>query len=120
MTAKLLATLAATTITESYDDLLPEIKAAQETDCLATEIRPTLVHVSTTDESQWRPIHGALTYRRRIYVPAVLRSRVTSLFHDNPESGHFGALKSSELVLQDFYWPAMESEIRKYVAGCKS
>jgi hypothetical protein len=32
MTAKLRATLAATTITESYDDLLPEIKAAQETD----------------------------------------------------------------------------------------
>jgi hypothetical protein len=43
MMAKLLATLAATTITESYDDLLPEIKAAQETDFLATEIRPTLV-----------------------------------------------------------------------------
>jgi hypothetical protein len=32
MTAKLLATLAATTITETYDDLLPEIKAAKKTD----------------------------------------------------------------------------------------
>jgi hypothetical protein len=119
MTAKLLATLAATTITESYDDLLPEIKAAQETDFLATEIRPTLLDVSTADESQWRSTDGALTYERRIYVPAALRSRVTSLFHDNPESGHFGALKTAELVSQDFYWPAMESEIRKYVAGCE-
>jgi hypothetical protein len=53
MTVKLLATLAATTITESYDDLLPEIKEAQETDFLATEILPTLVDVSTADESQW-------------------------------------------------------------------
>jgi hypothetical protein len=59
--AKLLATLAATTIAESYDDLLPEIKAAQETDFLATEIQPTLVDVLTADESQWRSIDGTLT-----------------------------------------------------------
>jgi len=119
MTAQLLATLAATIITESYDDLLPEIKAAQETDFLATAIRPTLVDVSTGDESQSRSIDGALTYERRKYVPAALRSRVTSLFHCNPESGHFGALKTDELVSRDFHWPAMDSDIRKYVAGCK-
>jgi len=64
MTAKLLATLAATTITESHDDLLPEIKAAQETDFLATEIRPALVDGSTTEENQLRSIDGALTWRR--------------------------------------------------------
>jgi len=54
MTATLLATLAATTITESHDDLLPEIKAAQETDFLATEIRQILFNGSTADNSQWR------------------------------------------------------------------
>jgi hypothetical protein len=53
MTAKLLATLAATTITKSYDDLLSGIKAAQETDLLDTEIRPTLADESTGDECQW-------------------------------------------------------------------
>jgi len=52
-------------------------------------------------------------------VPAALRSRVTSLFHNNPESGQFGALMTAELVSRDFYWPAMKSEIRKYVAGCE-
>ena len=98
LTAKLLAILAATTITELYRHLLPEIKTAQETDFLATEIRPTLVDVSTTDESQWRSIDGALTYERRIYVPTALRSRVISLAHDNPESGHLGALKTAQLV----------------------
>ena len=118
MTAKLLATLAATTITKSYDDLLRKIKAAQETDFLATEIRPTLVNVLTADESQRRSIDGDLTYERRIYVPTALPSRVTSHFHDNHESGHFGALNTAELVSRDLYWPAMESEIRKYVAGC--
>jgi hypothetical protein len=117
MMAMLLATLAASTMTESYDDLQPEIKAAQETDFLATEIRPTLVDVSTADEGQWRAINGAPTNERRIHMPAALRSRVTSLIHDNPESGHFGAQQTAELVSRDIYWPAMESEIRKYIAG---
>jgi hypothetical protein len=119
MKAKILATLAATTITESDDDLQPEIKAAQETDFLATEILPTWVEFSTSDESQLRSIDGALTYERRICVPAALCSRVISLFHDNPKSGHLGALNTAQLVLRDFYWPAMESETRKYVAGCE-
>jgi hypothetical protein len=79
MMAKLLATSAATTITKSDDDLLPEIKAPQETDCLATEIRPTSVDVSTADESQWRSINRAMNYERRIYVHSSLLSRVTSL-----------------------------------------
>ena len=40
-------------------------------------------------------------------------------FHDNPESGHFGALKTTELVSRDFNWPAMESHIRRYVSSCE-
>ena len=42
-----------------------------------------------------------------------------SLFHDNPESGHFGALKTTELVARDFYWQAMDSRVRKYGIGCE-
>jgi len=44
---------------------------------------------------------------------------VISLFHDNPESGHFGALKTTELVSRDCYWPAMDSGVRMYVSGCE-
>lgn len=61
MTAKLLATLAATTNTESFGDLLPQTKAAQETDLSATIIWPTLVDVSIADGSQWGSIDGGLT-----------------------------------------------------------
>jgi len=119
MTGRLLATLAAATITESYGDLLSDIKAVQQTDFLATEIQPILVDVSTADKSQWISIDLASTYDRRIYVPAALCSSVTSLTNDNPKSGHFGALKPAELISRDFYWPAMKSEIRKYIASCK-
>jgi len=38
-------------------------------------------------------------------------------FHDNPEYGHFGALRMAELVSRDFYWPSIHATIRKYVAG---
>jgi len=48
-----------------------------------------------------------------------LRGRVISLFHDNPESGHFGALKTPELASRDFYWPAMDSHVRRCVSGCE-
>jgi hypothetical protein len=54
MRATLLATLVAMTISESYDDLLPEIMAAQETNVSAIELRPTLVDISTVDDSHWR------------------------------------------------------------------
>jgi hypothetical protein len=96
VTAKLLPTLAATTITELCDDLLPDIKAAQETAILVTEIEPSLVDVSTACWSQWRSIYRARTYERRIYMPTELRRPVTSLFHNNPESGYCVALKTAE------------------------
>jgi hypothetical protein len=92
MSPALLATLAVTTITETYVDLLPEIKTAMDTDFLATEIWPTLGDVSTADKSQWRSIDGAQTNGWRMYVPTGLRSRVTGLFNKIPESGHFRAL----------------------------
>jgi len=54
MTAKILPTLAATTITESYGDIIPRIMTTQETDFWASKIHSTMVNDSTADESQWR------------------------------------------------------------------
>jgi len=47
-----------------------------------------------------------------------LHSKVISLFHNNPESGHFGALKTTELTSRDINWPALDATVRKYIAGC--
>src|SRR5689334_5865240 len=62
----------------------------------------------------WSTIDGALAYEGRMYVPKdeELRSRIISFFHDPPESGHFGALRTAELASREFYWPYMESSIR--------
>jgi len=122
-----IARLLATTTVQPYDHLLLAIKAAQGTDSLAISNKLKItdtpiignLEAKIAGESQWRLIAGALNYEGRIYVPEALQSKVISLFHDNPESGHFGALTTAELVSRDFDGPAMDATIRKYVAGCE-
>ena len=130
-TARLLATLLTNTV-ELYDDLLQETKTAQAIDALAADVKrrivgspivdiPDLQRIDGLEEdssNEWKVTTGVLTYEGRIYVPKddLLRNEVISLVHDNPESGHFGALKTAELVFRDFYWPAMEAILRKSIA----
>jgi len=133
-TAQLLATLAATT-DEPYNVLLPEIKAPQAIDALAADVKhkivgtpivdiPDLQSIDELEEESTKECNvtaGVLTYERWIYVPQddLLCNKVISLFHDNPESGHFRALKTSELVSRDFHRPAMDPTVRQYIAGCE-
>jgi hypothetical protein len=133
-TTRLLATLAATTV-EPYNDLIQEIKAAQAIDALAADMKykiigtpivdiPDLQRIDQLEEestNKWKVTAGVLTHEGRIYVPKdnLLRNKVIRLFHNNPESGHFGPLKTADLVLRDFHWPAMDVTIRKYIAGCE-
>jgi len=125
----------ATNTVEPHDDLLQEIKTAQAIDELAADVKRRIVSPPIVDipdlqrmdeleedlSNDWNVTTGVLTYEGRIYVPKddLLRNQVISLFHDNPESCHFGALKTTELVSRDFYWPAMDASVRKYMAGCE-
>jgi len=120
------ARLLAMVSVEPYDDLMPASIAAQPSHPWAADAsaklvdRPMIEGRDTAKQvSQWTVVAGILTYEGRIYVPAVdsLRGKVISLFHDNPESGHFGALKTTGLVSRDFYWPVMDSCVRKYVSS---
>jgi len=113
---------------DPYDDHMAAIIAAQASDLLAVNVSAKLVDrpmIDSTDtakeENQWKVVWGVWTYEWRIYVPAIdsLRGKVLSLFHNIPESGHFGALKTPELVSRNFYWPVMDTCVRKYVSGCE-
>jgi len=121
-TARLLATLAVTTV-EPFSDLLPAIKAAQNTDPLVTDMKNKIGgqdgSKNKDTDMKWKVSAGALTFEGRIYVPEALRNQVISLFHQNPESGHFGAHRTAELVSRDFYWLGLHTTVRKYVAGCE-
>jgi len=133
-TAQLLATVAATTI-EPYDDLLREIKTALPIDALAANVKHRIVSSPIVDirdlqrideleeesSNEWKVTTGVLTYKGRINVPKddLRCNKVISHFHDNPESGHFRALKPAELVPRDFHWPTMDATVQKYIIGCK-
>jgi hypothetical protein len=110
-------------------DLLAEITEAQGTDQLAMDVLRKIASKHVTEHvtqdaattEDWTVSAGALTHEGRVYVPDSpgLRARVTALHHDNPESGHFGALKTAELISRNFYWPALPTSVRQYIAGCE-
>jgi len=118
----------ATIPVEPYNDIMAAIIPAKAFYSLAADVSAKLVDRPVADdtdtaeeESQWKVVAGALTYEGRISIPAIdhLHGKVTSIFHENPESGHFGALKTTELVGRDFCWSAMDSHVCKYVSGWK-
>jgi hypothetical protein len=100
-----LATLAVITV-EPFCDLLSALMAAQDTDPLATDMKNKMggqVRSKNKDPAmQWKLSRGALTFEGKIYVPEALRNQEISLFHDNPESDLFGALRTAELVSRDY------------------
>ena len=69
--------------------------------------------------NEWKVTAGVHSYEERIYLPKddLLWNKVISLFHDNPESGHFGSLQTAYIVSRHFHWLAMEATVRKYTAG---
>jgi len=93
-TARLLATLATTTV-EPYDDLLQEIKTAQAIDALGADVKCRIVSTPIVDipdpqrideleedsSNEWKATAGVLAYEGRIYVPKndLLRNKVISL-----------------------------------------
>jgi hypothetical protein len=71
--------------------------------------------------NEWKVTTGVLTYEGRISVlkDDLLHNKVISLFHHNPESDHFGALKTAKLVSRDFCWTAMDATVQEYIPGCE-
>ena len=58
----------------------------------------------------------------KVYVPKddILRAEIIRLYHDTPVGGHGGQWKMVELVTQNFWWPGVTKEVKRYVEGCNS
>lgn len=50
----------------------------------------------------------------QLVVPTKLRVTVLRIAHDSLMAGHMGTRKTSDRVVQAFYWPGINSDIRKY------
>ena len=120
--------VASATVKKFRENLMTRIKSCQEKDALANNIQTQIKSASDishlqygTSLSTWSTIDGALAYEGRIYIPKddELRSHIISLFHDPPESGHFGTLRTMEIISCDFYWSGMEGTVKRYVMACE-
>ncbi|KAK7471546.1 hypothetical protein BaRGS_00035826 [Batillaria attramentaria] len=54
----------------------------------------------------------------QVVVPLSLRPAILRLDHDHPVTGHMGVKRTLERARQDFYWPGMESDVRRYCQTC--
>ena len=54
-----------------------------------------------------------------IVAPKVMRNVIMQLGHSQFYSGHFGAFKTHQRILEDAWWPNMFANIREYIQNCK-
>lgn len=55
---------------------------------------------------------------RQLVVPRKLRPKVLSVGHDTPMAGHLGQRKTRERVWQEFYWPGVVGDVKRYCMSC--
>ena len=54
----------------------------------------------------------------RILLPRVYRTNIMKKLHDDPTSGHLGYERTKDKVLERFYWPNADRDIRHYCEAC--
>ena len=68
----------------------------------------------------WSDHDGVLKYEGRLYIPPVraIREELLKRYHDDPYAGHFGALRTTELLKRRYHWPSMGDDVATYVKSC--
>ena len=56
--------------------------------------------------------------RRRLFIPVSMRLRLLNHFHGAPLQGHAGRNKTIGKLCRRFYWPAMSTDVAKWVRSC--
>lgn len=55
---------------------------------------------------------------KQLLVPTKFRSAVLRLAHDSIIGGHLGTRKTADRVKSSFYWPGLESSVKRYCQSC--
>ena len=56
--------------------------------------------------------------QNKLVVPARLVPCVLRLAHDLPVAGHMGVARTKEKILQSFYWPSVNADVKLYCRSC--
>jgi transposase InsO family protein len=66
---------------------------------------------------EWYDSRGRLE-KDLLVVPRRIRSKVMEAAHDGEVAGHYGERPTGVKVREHFYWPGMQSDIRRYCSSC--
>ncbi|XP_042144369.1 uncharacterized protein LOC120836664 [Ixodes scapularis] len=55
---------------------------------------------------------------RQLVVPQAHRKTVLQVAHESIMAGHLGQLKTKSRILEEFFWPGLGSDIRRFVLSC--
>ena len=71
-------------------------------------------------DPRWTKEGPLLLYKGLVYVPPddELRRRVLQAHHDTQFAGHPGQAKTLELLLRNYYWPTIKSDVQRFVQTC--
>src|SRR5258708_34543403 len=66
----------------------------------------------------WEQKDEHLWYRGHIYVPEPLCLQLICNHHDHPMVGHFGHLKTIDLICWSCHWPGLTQMVKQYIQSC--
>ena len=55
---------------------------------------------------------------KQLLVPLIMRNEVLKLAHDSILAGHLGVRKMKQKFLNEFWWPGLDRDVRKYCRSC--
>lgn len=96
------------------DSIRSDILETLRSDAFASKNIPNPVHPFSLSAT------GLLLWNNRVYIPDArnLRLRIMQDKHDHPTAGHFGLVKTLNLVRREFYWPSLRSDISEFCNTC--
>jgi len=105
-------------------DLLRKVRESKARDDKVIKVVKEMkkAGIKMLQDKEWREKDRLMLKEGKVYVPKdkELRTEIIRLHHDIPVGGHGGQWKMVELVMQNFWWPGVMKEIKRYVEGCNS
>ena len=103
-------------------DLLEEVRKSKVKDDKVVKAVEEMkrAEVKMLKDEEWRKVDSVMYKEGKVYVPKDnrLQAEIIRLQYDTPVGGHGGQWKTVELVTQNFWWPGVTREVKRYVEGC--
>lgn len=68
-----------------------------------------LKHNIHTNSKQWK-----------LVVPKAKRNEIMKTFHEDPLFSHFGVNKTFHRIAEQYFWPGLKSDLKKYIYNCQT